>query len=135
MKKRLYLGVIAPACITVGIALLFALNSNQRSRQKQTELKQLNARVERLERSAAALRKELADQRERLQTPAVTPAGSFIAPAVIPSKAPEEVPPSWQPFEFNDRTYYYAPLQQAPQLSVNGAKPAVFSGLKLTLPN
>ena len=135
MQKRLYIGFIALGCITVGMALLFALNSIQRTRQKQAELEKLSDRVERLERSAAALQKELPETRERPQTPTMMPASSFIAPAVIPSKAPEEVPPSWQPFEFNGRTYYYAPLQQAPQLSVNGAKPAVFSGLKLTPPN
>jgi hypothetical protein len=123
MRKRLHIGFIALGCITVGMALLFALNSIQRTRQKQAELEKLSDRVERLERSAAAFQKELPETRVRPQTPAMMPASSFIAPAVIPTKPPEEAPPGWQPFVFNGRTYYYAPLHRTPQLSSDGAQP------------
>lgn len=128
MKKQLlYSGAIVLGSAMIAAAVLFArhptqidTNKTQRSNNNQ-QIEELNARIARVEQKAAALRTELDQVRRQPQSVIFTPATNF-APRVVTQPESRGVPPSWKPFEFNGRTYYFTPLGEKAELSMAPAK-------------
>jgi hypothetical protein len=122
MKKHiLYSGSIILASLVIAAALVFARHAAQRQSDNGQQLKELKARIGRLETKTAALQKELDQAHKQTSTVIYMPANELIPPAST-SSAPSRIPPGWKPYEFNGLTYYFTPLGQGTEVSMTPAK-------------
>jgi hypothetical protein len=126
MKKKLFGGLIAVAFVSLATdeIRLHRVIQNQNG-----AVERLTAEVGDLQRAAADRKKTLSAARNLAlvpNSPNVTTNGSATLFNIAPGNArrrsafpfaspsqqqtPPEVPPHWQPFEFNGQTYYRIPL-------------------------
>jgi hypothetical protein len=129
MKRMLFSGIIAIVFIAI-----FAdeVRLHRVIKHQSGALERLTAEVGGLRRSAADREKELSAARNLVLVPNsanATTNGSATLFNIVPGKAgrrsvfpfaspslqgtPSEVPPNWEPFEFNGQTYYRIPLANA----------------------
>jgi hypothetical protein len=115
MKAQICAGFAILAAIGVGTALLVQSRTGTAMRHSDTEWKELNAKVERLELTTSQLQKELDDKRKSLSAFTMLRPVDTLKPSVImnPIVPRTEAPPGSAPFVFNGITYYVTPLASA----------------------
>jgi outer membrane murein-binding lipoprotein Lpp len=114
MKKQIFVGFMVLAAVITGTAQLVFEKPAPKAEHNQAEWNELNAKVERLERTTAALQKELAELQKPV--PILMPAqtGSIVVPMASSGAIPNnQLPAGSRPFVFNGITYYDIPLAQA----------------------
>jgi hypothetical protein len=94
------------------------------------EIKDLQDQKERLSRALADCEARLEKQREN-QGALNVPPNVLVAP---PAPKGNQVPPNWQPFEFNGTTYYVVPLSQQRQQAAAKAPGAASPSSTIILP-
>jgi hypothetical protein len=114
MKKQIFVGFIVLTVITIGTALFLYQRPVPKADHNQAEWNELNAKVERLERTTAALQKELAELQKPLPILMLAQTGSIVVPMAPNTGGPDnQLPAGSRPFVFNGITYYDIPLAQA----------------------
>jgi hypothetical protein len=114
MKARLKAGIAVLAAIGTGTVLLVVSRPGAVAGRSEKEWNELNAKVERLERTTARLQNELDEARKPFPALTTQPAQIINPPGMNNLTVPgSPAPPGSRPFVFNGITYYVTPLAQA----------------------